>query len=144
MVDWTTYGKVFGAESIAKGIERLGLEVDKKVKLGTGVAPHERASTYINLVGGILAPLVGDQMRVSPENQGYLEALGAHLLTEIWDYAEEYMPPAVPAGRRDQPQDKILVRINTPNYVPMSPPGSGMDGISVKAPVSDGGRYARG
>ena len=144
MLDWKAYGKNFGAQSIAKGVVRLGLELDKKIKIGAGLTPLERASTYVNVLGGVLLPLVGDKMRASEENQDLLEDMGAHLLTKSWDYVEEYVTPASPAARRTPPPRRVPARITNSNLLPQSPAGAGVDGITVKAPVSDGGRYTRG
>lgn len=126
MVRWSNYGKVIGAELVAKGVERLAQEVDKFYVWGTGQKPWERPSVWINTLGlGVAVPVAGDKMRVKPETQGLLEVMGGHGLSQVFDYVEEAAVPAT----RTAASSTTVVRTN-------SAAGYKTSGVAVK-----NGRY---
>ena len=92
MVEWAKKGLVFGSQAIAKGIERIAVEVDKAMAK-TGV-PHTRPSTYINVGGGLALALVPNYVRASSTVKEFGEIAGFHMVNKLWDYVEEYMAPA--------------------------------------------------
>lgn len=97
-VDWKGKGVVFGSQAIAKGIERVAVEVDKYAT-PLAVTPHTRASTWINLGGGLAIMVVPNMTRMAAGTQEVTEIIGGHMLNKVWDYLEEYMAaPAPPAA----------------------------------------------
>lgn len=94
-VDLKGKGVVFGSQAIAKGIERVAVEVDKYAT-PLAVRPHSRASTYINLGGGAALLFVPNMMRASAGAKQITEIMGGHMLNKVWDYLEEYMTPLPP------------------------------------------------
>ena len=112
MVDLKKKGLVFGSQAIAKGIERIAVEVDR-ITARTGV-PHTRPSTYINLGGGLALALVPNYVRASETVKDFGEIAGFHMVNKLWDYVEEYMAPAPAAGVPPQ---------YTPRYTAAETPG---------------------
>ena len=96
MVDFKKKGVIFGSQAIAKGIERLAIEVDTMMAR-TG-APHLRPSTYINLGGGLALAFGPEYMRAGSTVKEVGEIAGFHMVNKVWDYLEEYMTPAPAAG----------------------------------------------
>jgi len=117
MVDYKKKGVVFGSQAIAKGIERLAIEVDRMMAR-TG-APHTRPSTYINLGGGLALAFGPDYVRTGPTVKEVGEIAGFHMVNKVWDYLEEYMAPAPAAGVR------VAARYAgyTPTYMAAESPG---------------------
>jgi len=118
MVDYKKKGVVFGSQAIAKGIERLSVEVDRMMAR-TG-APHTRPSTYINLVGGLALALGPDYVRTGPTVKEVGEIAGFHMVNKVWDYLEEYMAPAPAAG---VPGAAVQYAKYTPTYMAAESPG---------------------
>lgn len=116
MVDMAKKGLVFGSQAIAKGIERLAVEVDRMMAR-TGV-PHTRPSTYINIGGGLALALVPNYVRASATVKDFGEIAGFHMVNKSWDYLEEYMvtPPAVAA--RQVPYTPRYTAAETPGGAP--------------------------
>ena len=96
MVDYKKKGVVFGSQAIAKGIERLAIEVDR-IMARTG-APHTRPSTYINLGGGLALAFGPDYVKTGSTIKEVGEIAGFHMVNKVWDYLEEYMTPAPAAA----------------------------------------------
>lgn len=96
MIDYKKKGVVFGSQAIAKGIERLSIEVDRMLAR-TG-APHLRPSTYINLAGGLALAFGPEYLRTGATVKEVGEIAGFHMVNKVWDYLEEYMTPAPAAG----------------------------------------------
>lgn len=85
-----------GAEFVAKGLERGFVEIDK----ATGreaLAPHLRPSTWINIIWGTGVQLFTVMRRVRGPWDLIGVSEGAHHLTKIVDYLEEYVAPPVAA-----------------------------------------------
>ena len=119
MVDYKKKGVVFGSQAIAKGIERLAIEVDR-MTARTG-APLARPSTYINLVGGLALAFGPDYVRTGPTVKEVGEIAGFHMVNKVWDYLEEYMAPAPAAGV--QGAGARFVPGYTPTYMAAESPG---------------------
>ncbi len=100
MPDFKKKGVIFGSQAIAKGIERLAVEVDRiMTPAGTPLgAPHTRPSTYINVLGGLGLAFGPEYLRTGPTVKDVGEIAGFHMVNKVWDYLEEYMTPAPAAG----------------------------------------------
>lgn len=119
MIDLKRKGVVFGSQAIAKGIERLAIEVDTMMKM-TG-APHLRPSTYINLAGGLGLAFGPEYVKAGSTAKEVGEIAGFHMVNKVWDYLEEYMTPASSAGVPG-PAAQYAPRFQ-PTYMPAESPG---------------------
>ena len=96
MADFKKKGVIFGSQAIAKGIERVAVEVDR-MTARTG-APLTRPSTYINILGGLGLAFGPDYLRTGATVKEVGEIAGFHMVNKVWDYLEEFMAPAPAAG----------------------------------------------
>jgi hypothetical protein len=91
MINLGEKGLVYGSQAVAKGLERLFVEIDKYMGR-SALKPHLRPSTYLNVAGGGLAlPYAADKMKVSSTTEKFADVAGGHMFNKIWDYLEEYM-----------------------------------------------------
>lgn len=82
-----------GGEFVAKGLERVYVEVDKYMGKAAQV-PHLRPSTWLNVLTGVGTQLAAVYFRqIRPPYDLAMVAEGAHHLTKIVDYVEEYITP---------------------------------------------------
>ena len=107
-------GKIIGSQALAKGVERVAIEVDKYMGK-TALRPHLRPSTYINVVGGLAAVFVPNYMRKTGTLPEVLEIMGGHMANQGWDYLEEYMAAA--------PAAAVSARTYTTRYTAAETPG---------------------
>lgn len=82
----------WGPQHLAKGLERGFEEVDR-ITGRTALKPVERPSFYLNVVGTVAGAL-GALYLASPYDM-VTAIWGGHHSTTLWDYAEEYIAPAV-------------------------------------------------
>jgi hypothetical protein len=99
--------RTYGSQFIAKGLDEAFLYLDPYVPLGEGGAPHNRISTFLNLAGGVLLPVAGNAAKVGDSTQQALETMGGYMLTNIWDYASEYMAQPVQSAARNRAVSRI-------------------------------------
>jgi len=118
MADFKRKGVVFGSQAIAKGIERLAVEVDTMMAR-TG-APLTRPSTYINIIGGLGLAFGPEYLRTSATIKEVGEIAGFHMVNKVWDYLEEFMAPAPAAG---VPGAAARYTGYTPSYMAAESPG---------------------
>ena len=118
MADFKRKGVVFGSQAIAKGIERLAVEVDTMMAR-TG-APLTRPSTYINIIGGLGLAFGPEYLRTSATIKEVGEIAGFHMVNKVWDYLEEFMAPAPAAS---VPGAAARYTGYTPSYMAAESPG---------------------
>ena len=89
-------GIIAGSQFAGKLVEVLADQAD--VMAGTtGAAPFARASTWINIGGGLAATLAGMlALKKNPTAQLALVVAGTHMLTKVVDVAQEAMVPVMP------------------------------------------------
>ena len=90
-----------GTQIIAKVVGEEMVRVDSYMGK-TGLKPHLRPSTYINILGGIAAQVMAIKMKkLSDSYRLYLKIGGSNLVSNVVDYAKEYMiAPAAGLGTR--------------------------------------------
>ena len=115
MADFKKKGVIFGSQAIAKGIERVAVEVDR-ITARTG-APLTRPSTYINIIGGLGLAFGPEYLRTGATVKEVGEIAGFHMINKVWDYLEEFMAPA--------PAAAAAARYTgyTPSYMAAESPG---------------------
>ena len=87
-----------GTQIVAKGVERAVVEVDKAM-LKTGLKPHLRPSTWINILGGMAVQAAALYMKKIKEPvKLYMMIGGSNMVSKVVDYAEEYIPVTASAG----------------------------------------------
>lgn len=112
MPDWRRAGTVTGFSFLGKVLERGFVEVDKATAMQVN-PPHMRPSTWLNVALG-LGGLVAGSYRVAsdPIDLG-LMVWGAHHLTKLTDYVEEYAAPTARV-RRIMPTASRFTPVGTP------------------------------
>ena len=137
----------YGGQIAGKGISRLFEIADQYVQIGPGGAPHEKVSTWLNVGFGLLAPELAKKF--APTKVKLAEAAGGNAFSNVVDYAEDYLAEftGTPTIRKVAPKTLGSGPVrNQANY----PPGkgyaydmshAGQQGVSIKAPVRNGGRY---
>jgi len=125
-----------GAQFIAKGLERIFVAVDTYMGRST-LKPHLRASTWLNVAIGMGVQLGALYTRMSSPNDIIMVSEGAHHLTKIVDYVEEYVPVPVTVGAAararaaaqqrivyQQQQQPYTVRVDSTRTVEALPTGT--------------------
>ena len=125
MVTYTEVLGIDGGEFIAKGIERGLVELDKYMGK-EAEPPHWRPSTWINLLWGVGAQVGALWARVSAPWDLILVAEGAHHLTKLVDYLEEYVGAPPVAG----------IRVEYRKTGPTTPPAAGVGPSYSRVPYS--------
>lgn len=97
MVTYVEVAGINGAEFTAKGLERVFEEIDT-VMARAALKPHLRPSTWLNVGIGLATQLGAVFARVRRPWDLILVAEGAHHLTKIIDYVEEYVSPTPAAA----------------------------------------------
>ena len=122
MADFKRKGVIFGSQAIAKGIERVAVEVDIMMKKTEG-APLTRPSTYINILGGLGLAFGPEYLRTGATVKEVGEIAGFHMVNKVWDYLEEFMAPAPPAPAAGDPRAAARYTGYTPSYMAAESPG---------------------
>jgi len=122
MADFKRKGVIFGSQAIAKGIERVAVEVDIMMKKTEG-APLTRPSTYINILGGLGLAFGPEYLRTGATVKEVGEIAGFHMVNKVWDYLEEFMAPAPPAPAAGVPGAAARYAGYTPSYMAAESPG---------------------
>jgi hypothetical protein len=108
-----------------------------------GNAPHAKLSTWLNIVGGITLPAVGQKLVLDPDQFRALEAAGGNMFSNVLDYLEDYydlyFAPTPDVRRASNIRQSTVTRSRPTRATRLSP--SGQQGVSVKAPVVNGSRY---
>jgi hypothetical protein len=163
MVSLGKKGRIYGAQIGARAFEVVMEKyVDPMVPLplGTTGAPHEKLSTWVNIIGGIAAPMIAAKTRVVDEETAMV--FGGHLFSNVVDYGLAYAETLTSGAAVGSAVSRSFrpVQVVTPyavgqGYQPVYNPSaacqaslnrgsmSGIQDVSVKAPFSGGGRYAR-
>lgn len=143
-VNTKIYGAQVGARVFEKAVEGY-VDPLYTVPLGVAGTPPSRLSTYINVAGGILLPMLNQKFRLISDETA--QVIGGHLFSTVVDDALEMFPlgnlAAGSAVRRSfqQVASRQYVAPPSPSYYPTS--GSGISDVSIKNPIQNGGRYAR-
>ena len=152
MVNLGRKGKIYGAQIVARVVEKAAeTYIDPLYPLGTTGAPHEKLSMWINVIGGIAAPMIAQKTRIVDEETAMV--FGGHLFSNVVDYANTYSGGVVfPATGARSAVNRSFQQV-TPYYPPHAPQGytptygpnanSGISDIAVKNPIQNGGRYTR-
>lgn len=97
MATWRDVGIKYGAQHIAKGINRALIEVDRMA--GKAAAPiQERPSVWTSIGLGIALPIAAMYLKVKDPYDKLLILIGGYLSTNVWDYIEEAMTGAGGGG----------------------------------------------
>lgn len=137
----------YGGQIVGRGLSQLFDMADAYVQIGPGGAPHEKVSTWLNLGFGLLAPEIAS--KYFPTKTKLLEAAGGNTFSNIVDYAEDYWLQFTGPAPARRPVARQLgsgpVR-DTRQYAAKKGyqydlSNSGQQGVSIKAPVRNGGRY---
>jgi len=97
MATWRDVGLKYGAQHIAKGINRALVEVDRMT--GKAGAPiQERPSVWTSIGLGIILPIVGVFGKIKDPYDKLMVLIGGYLSTNVWDYIEEAMTAAGGGG----------------------------------------------
>jgi len=97
MATWRDVGIEYGAQHIAKGINRALIEVDRMT--GKAAAPiQERPSVWTSIGLGIGLPLAALYLKVRDPYDKLLILIGGFLSTNVWDYIEETIAAAGGGG----------------------------------------------
>lgn len=144
MVTLGRKGKIYGAQIGARAFEKVvETYVDPLYPLGTTGAPHEKLSMWVNVIGGIAAPMIAQKTRIVDEETAMV--FGGHLFSNVVDYGLTYagtMFPAPAAG--SAVRRSFQTPLNAPyQYSPPNAPRSGIQDVAVKNPIQNGGRYSR-
>ena len=137
----------YGGQIVGKGLSKVFDLADGYVQIGPGGAPHEKVSTWLNIGFGLLAPEIAKKFM--PTKTKLMEAAGGNTFSNVVDYAEDYLAQYWPSQAVNKDvgpkQTSGPVRKNVQN---MGQKGyaydlanSGQQGVSIKAPVRNGGRY---
>uniref|UniRef100_A0A6M3LXG6 Uncharacterized protein n=1 Tax=viral metagenome TaxID=1070528 RepID=A0A6M3LXG6_9ZZZZ len=137
----------YGGQIVGKGLSRVFELADNVVQIGPGGAPHEKVSTWLNLGFGLLAPELA--IKFFPAKRELMEAAGGNAFSNIVDYTEDYIdqlvgPTKISKASSSQPgsgpvRDTRNYQVNK-GYV-QNMANAGQQGVSIKAPMKNGGRY---
>jgi hypothetical protein len=149
MVNLGRKGKIYGAQIVARAFEKAAESyIDPMYPLGTTGAPHEKLSMWINVIGGIAAPMVAQKTRWVDEETA--QVFGGHLFSNVVDYANTYMGGTVfPAAGARSAVNRSFQQVApyyppqsySPTYGPSS--NAGISDVALKNPIQNGGRYTR-
>ena len=137
----------YGGQIVGKGLSRVFEMADAYVAIGPGGAPHEKVSTWLNLGFGLLAPEIATKF--FPTKIKLMEAAGGNAFSNIVDYSEDYLnqflgtAPATKVNTRGLGSGPVR---DTKNYQTRKSYGydlanAGQQGVTIKAPLRNGGRY---
>lgn len=147
MVSLGKQGKIYGAQIGARAFEKvMEIYVDPMVPIPIGAGtPAAKLSTWVNLVGGIAAPMVARKTGWVSEDTAMV--FGGHLFSNIVDYGLQFAGVAgasVPQSFRptliSTPQAYPTYQMAQPTYYNQT---AGITDVAVKNPIQNGGRYAR-
>lgn len=147
MVNIGQTGKIYGVQIGARVTEKaLTQFVDPLVPIGTGQAPHEKVSTWVQMAAGIALPMIAKKKY--PQHELMAQVYGGHLFSYVADYAEYYINQMLaPAGVKNVQNLQNLNNQSFPQqttYPGMTlPPNSGLQGVGIKSPITNGARYQR-
>ena len=145
MVNIGIKGKIYGAQIGARAFEKVvETYIDPLYPLGTTGAPHEKLSVWVNVIGGLAAPMIAKKTKIVDEETAMV--FGGHLFSNVVDYGLQYAGTMFPAaGAGSAVRRSFQPPVNTPynQYSPPNAPRSGIQDVAVKNPIQNGGRYSR-
>jgi len=123
VVTYKEVGVVYAGQFVAKGAE-LGFDQVDIYTGKTGIQPHLRPSTWLNMGLGVVLPIASVMLKLRSPWDMVLISMGGHMMTKVVDYAQEYMPAAA-AGAVSYGAGPVYL------------PSSG----AVSPPAAAGGKY---